>query len=317
MSQWRNPPPPDRRGAEIVAFLDDHRLPHTLANYAFAYRYFEGADEAFFMAVADLIEGGVRLRPEDVRAIAPPSDIEAEAATIGELTSDFMVIIGDAAREASDLVRTLTLTAAELVSSNGTKIPSAVARMTAIAERSSERLSQMSRQTEAVRTRLNLLGVETDIDPTTTLLNRLAIDAVLTAAFSRDGPRLLALVSLDQMTAIASEHGIGVSERVLRAMGETLRDHCLPHRVGRWEAKDLAVVFEGVTREEAHDLLDGARKAFARRSIKLAENDRALGKLTLSAGLAQSMNGMREDVVTTATARLAQAQASGRDKVIS
>lgn len=309
-------PPADESGHEIVSFLDEHRLPHSPGNYAFVHRYFEGADEAHFLAVATLIDGGVRLRPEDIRAIAPPSDIEGEAATIGELSTEIMAILEDTASEATALVRTLTLAAAEIVGSEGRKIPSAVARMTASAERVAERLLQMRLQTAAVRTRLEILGIDTDIDPATLLLNRLAIDAVLTAVMGRDVPRHLALVSLDQTTEIAGVHGIGVVERVLRAMGETLRDHCLPHRVGRWEAKELAVVFEGVSLGQAHDMLDGARKAFGRRSLKLTDSGETLGTVSLSGGLAQVMNGMREDVVQAANERLRTARASGADRII-
>lgn len=309
-------PPADESGHEIISFLDEHRLPHTPGNYTFVHRYFEGADEAHFMAVATLIDGGVRLRPEDIRAIAPPSDIEGEAATISELSAEIMAILEETASEATALVRTLTLTAAEIIASEGRTVPSAVARMTATAERAAERLSQMSRQTAAVRTRLTILGVDTDIDPATALLNRLAIDAVLTAVMGRDVPRHLALISLDQTTEIARDHGIGVVERVLRAMGETLRDHCLPHRVGRWEAKELAVVFEDVSLEEAHDMLDGARKAFGRRNLKLTDSGEALSPVSLSAGLAQVTNGMREDVIQAADDRLRTARASGANRIV-
>ena len=54
----RQRPPADESGHAIVDFLDEHRLPHSPENYGFAHTYFEGADEAHFMAVnGGLISG--------------------------------------------------------------------------------------------------------------------------------------------------------------------------------------------------------------------------------------------------------------------
>lgn len=142
----RTSPPADESGHAIVDFLDEHRLPHSPENYGFAHTYFEGADEAHFMAVANLIDGGYRLRQEDVRAISAPADLHGTATTIGELSTEVMHIIGATAQEANAFVKSLTLTAAELVSTDG-NIHSAVARMTAQAERAEERLKQLSLQT--------------------------------------------------------------------------------------------------------------------------------------------------------------------------
>lgn len=86
----RTSPPADESGHAIVDFLDEHRLPHSPENYGFAHTYFEGADEAHFMAVANLIDGGYRLRQEDVRAISAPADLHGTATTIGELSTEVM-----------------------------------------------------------------------------------------------------------------------------------------------------------------------------------------------------------------------------------
>ena len=311
----RTSPPADESGHAIVDFLDEHRLPHSPENYGFAHTYFEGADEAHFMVVANLIDGGYRLRQEDVRAISAPADLHGTATTIGELSTEVMHIIGATAQEANAFVKSLTLTAAELVSTDG-NIHSAVARMTAQAERAEERLKQMSLQTALVRERLRSLGVDTDIDPATSLLNRIAIDSVLTAALGREGPTLLALVALDQVTSIGAAHGIGVVERVLRALGQTLRDHCMPHRVGRWEAKRIAIVFDNCDPEAARDMLNAARKAFSRRKLQRVENETPIGEVTCSAGLVLAPNAVSEDLIADAADALARASNGLGNRVI-
>lgn len=101
----RQRPPADESGHAIVDFLDEHRLPHSPENYGFAHTYFEGADEAHFMAVANLIDGGYRLRQEDVRAISAPADLHGTATTIGELSTEVMHIIGATAQEANAFVK--------------------------------------------------------------------------------------------------------------------------------------------------------------------------------------------------------------------
>ena len=48
-------------GAEVLVFLDRHRLAHTPDHYAFAHEYLSGEDTQLRERVDGAIDGGVRL----------------------------------------------------------------------------------------------------------------------------------------------------------------------------------------------------------------------------------------------------------------
>ncbi|MGK6324728.1 hypothetical protein ACMGDM_16825 [Sphingomonas sp. DT-51] len=54
-------------GAEVLVFLDHHRLAHTPDHYAFAHEYLSGEDTQ----LRERIDGGVRLTEEQVLQLRP------------------------------------------------------------------------------------------------------------------------------------------------------------------------------------------------------------------------------------------------------
>jgi diguanylate cyclase len=70
----------------------------------------------------------------------------------------------------------------------------------------------------------------------------------------------------------------------------------MPHRVGRWEAKRIAIVFDNCDPEAARDMLNAARKAFSRRKLQRVENETPIGEVTCSAGLVLAPNAVSEDL---------------------
>lgn len=71
---------PKRRqpSAEILRFLDDHRLDHTPDHYASAHRYLFGNDRALEAGVQAIIDGGVRISPAEVEKLGAAVTPEPE-----------------------------------------------------------------------------------------------------------------------------------------------------------------------------------------------------------------------------------------------
>ncbi len=119
---------------------------------------------------------------------------------------------------------------------------------------------------------------------------------------------------MDQSIKIGATYGIGVAERVLRAAGQTLAEHCTPHTVGRWRAKSVAVIFLGIDVELACLQIQTARQTFAERALVLRGSDEPLGTVTFSAIIADmtyAKGGDLEEVLNL----LAAAAAELRDEI--
>lgn len=288
----------DKRGRSVVEFLDRHRLPHTPANYDFGWRFLNADDTRFRDDVRSIADDGIRLTQPDVdrlMAASRSSDVTVDA-SLNAIADDIMAIIGEATTAAGTFSRDLTLAAADLVSSDGARVHSVVATMLTRAETAEARLAEMGRQTGAVVARLHALSRDVEPDAMRALRSQAESEAVLSAAWAEGRGMVIAIVCVNQSTAIASSYGIGVGERVLRTVGRTLQESCSPHLVGRWKARSLVVVFEGVSVASARALLDAARGDLAGRVLRLRENDEPIGVVTFGAALAALEDPRAEDV---------------------
>ena len=108
------------------------------------------------------------------------------------------------------------------------------------------------------------------IDPLTGLKNRAALDDALeaaTAAFERVGqPAALLLLDLDHFKRVNDEHGHGIGDELLRAVGAAIRASCRPYdTAARFGGDEFAVLYTQIeasaARHAAERLLDAVRKA--------------------------------------------------------
>jgi len=76
------------------------------------------------------------------------------------------------------------------------------------------------------------------------------------------------------------------------------------------------IVVERSTLPAAHALIDRARAAVAAKRLRLRENDKPLGAVTFSAGVAARRGRSIEDLVAAADAVLYRAKEQGRNQVI-
>ncbi|MCH4894427.1 diguanylate cyclase [Sphingomonas sp. SFZ2018-12] len=303
----------------MLRFLDNHRLDHTPAHFAFAHSYLFGSDPGLVEDVRAVVDGGVRISPAEVLRISSKREPRGSVGDVvgpqlDHMTVRVLDIIRDTLSATGDLNRDLVQASASLLAEDVPNVRAVVAAMierTATAERS---LSDATLQAQRLREELNALRSEANRDRLTGLLNRAALEDHLAAA--PDG-LCLALVDVDHFKRVNDTHGHGVGDRVLRAVAGVLSETCAPHSVGRWGGEEFMVLFERGELAMAVDLIDRARVALAAKRFRLREDDKPLGEVTFSAGVVSRRGRTVEATIAAADGLLYAAKSEGRNRVSS
>lgn len=314
--------PPDHKpaGPLILRFLDDHRLDHSPANYAFAHRFLIEEDAALKAEVDRITDGGFRIGPDEVARLAgvPSTEPTAEhepAPQLDRLTLRVLDIIGDAAHATGHLNRDLVSAAASLLGTDGASVRSIVSAMIERTTRAETSLADATRQAQSLREELNALRNDASRDRLTGLLNRLGMEALLSIAVGSPKGCAVAFVDVDRFKAVNDAHGHAVGDRVLQAVATELADACDPHAVARWGGEEFLILLEDMTAAEAGAIVDAARARIARRRLKVRETDVPLGAITFSAGVSSSRGRSVPELVASADALLYRAKNGGRNRI--
>jgi two-component system cell cycle response regulator len=159
-------------------------------------------------------------------------------------------------------------------------------------------------------------------DPLTGLPNRRAMDDRLPREWQRaaryDSPLALLLIDIDGLKRINDERGHSEGDRVLRSTATAIRQTLRVTDFGaRWGGDEFSIVAPETSRE-------AARRLAERLLVHLADQDRALGGLTASVGVAvfeahaAGNKGDARDVewlMRAADAALYAAKSGGRNQV--
>ncbi len=306
-------------GSQILRFLDDHRLDHGPANYAFAYRFLIEQETPLKAEVDRIIDGGFRISPGEVAKLAghAPADSDAERGGVprlDRLTLRVLDVIGDAAGATGNLNRDLVSAAASLVGTTGAGVRSIVSAMIEQTTRTEASLADATRQAQSLREELNALRTDASRDRMTGLLNRVGMEERLSVAVTALKGCAIAIVDIDHFRTVNAAHGHGVGDRLLRALATELVDGCWPHTVARWGGETFMILMEGKTAAEAGAVVDLARDRIADRRLKVRENGAALGTITFSAGVSSSRGRLVPQLVASADALLRRAKAEGRNR---
>jgi diguanylate cyclase len=320
--------------ARIGAFLADHQLACDPATYAFVHALMSVPDGLIAAEVARLIDGGVRLTRADVERlggrIAAKSDLartaRAEAPPTGEdaarlvaetqaQVDGFAMIMRAMQVETRGFGRDLAQTAAASLcdSADLSRIAGA---MIARVRQTEAQLEKATHETDALRTKLVDAQATARRDHLTAMPNRLAFNEAFLACAGMPGPHCLALCDVDRFKRINDEHGHGVGDRVLTAIGEALTDACAGHLVARHGGEEFAVLLTGTVLVDAVAQLDRAREQIASKRFRNRETGAALGLITCSAGVVAIRPGENVEEATGRADRLLYAaKDQGRDQV--
>ncbi|NML94768.1 sensor domain-containing diguanylate cyclase [Novosphingobium olei] len=319
---------------KVADFLIDHDLeilPYTLG---IAYDCVTGASPRLVQMILERTERGLpvtlRWLDEAVRDAGTAKAEDTLHALMEQLEGD-IASFGDTMKGAQDATSeyntALTRHVDSLHAASSTQ--ATIAELTALTRAMIEHtrtmqgdLARSEKRAQELQATLEETRRAADQDHLTGLPNRRAFDHLfdreLREAQARKEPLSVAFVDIDHFKRINDTHGHPAGDRVLRVVAETL-DRISDARchVARHGGEEFAVLFRGLTLQQAWKRLDGARAEIAERRLVNRATDMPFGQVTFSGGLADvfAYPG-KSAAMKAADEALYTAKESGRNQIV-
>jgi diguanylate cyclase len=311
----------------IGAFIFQHRLAPTPANYMLAHMLVTKSSPAAVNAIESATNDGIRLTQEEANRILSeaggqtPSQIQDEMLSAARIQmEEFARLVDETRREAETYGRDLEGSAAlisKVPSSTGSaeliRITGAMIERTRVAE---AQLAETTREAQALRMKLASAKEEALSDWLTGLPNRRAFEDRYQELSEAGTAACLAICDVDHFKSINDSHGHAVGDRVLSAVAHSLQRHCGGHMVARLGGEEFVILFEGIDAGEAARIVDNAREELAAKRFRARDTDAPIGSVTFSAGLvAGSIGESQERILKRADTMMYRAKQNGRNRV--
>jgi diguanylate cyclase len=318
---------------QIGAFLDEHRLEPTPANYLLAYRLVTRTNPAAVAAIETVTSDGVRLTQRDADKIlrdtgdgigAGRGDGGASAAMAEEAKRQLellQTIVGDTQAHAAAYGRDLATSAAQLSAApQADDTVEELLRITGeMIDRTKDAERQLQRTNEEVaslRRELANASAEARTDVLTGLPNRRALEDTFNHMRDSGMTFSIAVCDIDRFKSINDRHGHAVGDRVLKAVARALEASCPGHLVSRYGGEEFVVLLGGLDAQHAAIAMEAARGELEARRFVVRENNHNLGAVTISVGVAESFPGESwMELLMRADALLYRAKQGGRNRV--
>ncbi len=310
-------------------FLGRHGIDPNPGNYELVYRHQVLEDQALDPVIEQLVhspysnrwsagsENG-QISGDDLREIADA--VQLQLTTVEQA-------IGAYAQDTSGYGKALQDNSRQFQSggNNEAILERLIVLTKSMVEKARDAERALKDRNDAVRNLKSSLAdarMKADTDMLTGLSNRRAFERALGAACARaeSGQAIvsLAICDIDHFKTTNDRFGHITGDRVLKLVGEILRDHCGAHAVVcRFGGDEFVILFEGITVEYAYDLIEAAKIDLGDRHLVKRETKEEIGRVTFSAGLAGfAQASSPESLLHLADLALYEAKAKGRNCII-
>jgi len=182
------------------------------------------------------------------------------------------------------------------------------------------RLTEANAEMEQLRTELSHVRQIAVTDGLTGLLNRRAFDQTLleTTANATEGSICLSLIDIDHFKRVNDSYGHPIGDNVIKYVASLLKKHSEEHHhVARYGGEEMAIIMPNTSKQKAIEIAEKIRADMESSRLKRKTDDQLLGKITLSAGVAEwKASDNIESFINRADTALYQAKESGRNRVM-
>jgi len=328
--------------ARIGEFLERNRLGPDPVNYEFAFKVESNPTGPLATSVNALAEGGVRLTRRDIEALGgsavvspplamgdggvidPEDDPRAAGDAIAAKTQihvdSFLDLVRAMHADTRGFGQELAASANAMQEVDADSDSAAIIKLTnamiARINAAEARLDSVTSEVGELREKLEEARGNARTDPLTGLPNRRAFEEAFIDREHGNGQMFLAICDIDRFKAVNDGFGHAVGDRVLKAVGGVIAEHCGQHVVARYGGEEFIVLFTGCRQSEAHACLEGARMTAAQKRYRLRETDAPLGSVTFSAGFTEIRAGETlSNAFERADALLYNAKNDGRNNI--
>jgi diguanylate cyclase len=317
----------------VLPLMSRHVAVFNPLTYAVWYEYVRGSNSALSAAVDAAIAKGKPLADEDISQLFDTHvalrDIESsmrmrnrmeqmidEVSVAATETSTEVAHYSDGLDRYQERLRTDQAPAAvaEVVGSLLSDTMRVKLRTTDL----QTQLHNSSQEVERLRQDLQTAQGLAHIDPLTGLMNRRGLDLHVRNQFGAglEGCALL-LFDIDEFRQINDAHGHLLGDRVINAVGHSIRRLIEPKGVAaRVGGEEFAALLAGHSAELITELADGIRSAVERGRIKRQDQDASVGGVTVSVGVAFGVGSESfETLLERANRALFRSKQDGRNRV--
>ncbi len=230
-----------------------------------------------------------------------------QALHLADLASDAAAATGQFGRDLADELDEL--------SRDGQPVAAIVSDMIGRTDETERQLQSALARIETLREDVAAACDDAARDALTGLANRRGVKAAVEGC-DPSCRRALAVVDIDRFKLVNDRHGHPVGDRVLKAVAEALAESCAPHLVARWGGEEFVVIFNGVSPDAAHAIVDAARRDLKERKFRIRENNKPVGAITFCAGVVAMEGHDLDRAMRDADVLLYKAKDAGRDLVL-
>jgi len=315
--------------SNVSAFLLEHAIEPLPDHYALAYRHRVASEPGLGQQVAALIRDG-HATIEAIRDNEGSLSIALLASLVQQAQQQLEDVAALARRSGDDARaygQALEENIAELAPAMASHpvLGSLVGLTRMMIEKTAAAESQMrnsASQMETMRGNLDEAREQAETDTLTGLFNRRAFERELGAGCERSKmhgtPLSVAFCDIDHFKLVNDTHGHDIGDRVLSFVGKVLVENVGKRGiVARHGGEEFVLLFDGMTPEDAFEIVDIARYDLAKRNIIDRNAGQPIGSITFSAGVAGfGLDTNISNMLRRADRALYRAKREGRNRVL-
>jgi len=326
-------------GEKAFAHIRSHRTAAYPRAYELWYTYTTGHHPALMRAINELLRKFGRVTQGELDDIydrfinTNRFTAEAERATVRLLSQ--MDTVGDALEHAkgelNDYRGTLNGSADELdqgvdeaeLRAIIAKLMASTRSMSRLNAKLADRLSEAKTEVIELREALESIRTESQIDPVTTLANRMFFDTALADSIrhaQRTGDMLSVLMTdIDHFKKFNDTFGHLTGDQVLRLVAISIKQNVKGlDTAARFGGEEFAIILPGCDATGAMHVAEQVRKAVQSRELVKRSTGENLGRVTISIGIATfRKDDSPTSIIERADAALYAAKRGGRNMVVS
>ncbi|EIC29448.1 GGDEF domain-containing protein [Methylomicrobium album] len=317
-----------------VPLMVKHNIPPDPINYAIWYEYVAGRNAQLMQELDALVRAKAPFDAATSLKLYKTYICHASVESFEKINAQLQRLVDQAAQAVSLTSERAAAAGDHLAERSQTLAAAAqqVGLQTILSEIIQE-TKQLAKTSEVLKTRLDETHKEmaqlrdelaqvreiAKIDALTGLLNRRAFDQALKAFVANPAAQkgCLVLLDLDHFKRINDTHGHLVGDKVLRYFSTLLQKYVAAHHhAARYGGEELAIIMPGTSLNEALTITEQIRSVMETSRLKHNGSLDALGKVTVSSGIAVRQSGdTSESLIDRADAALYRAKASGRNRI--
>jgi diguanylate cyclase len=325
-------------GEKAFAHIRGHRTAAYPRAYELWYTYVTGHHPALMRAINDLLRKFGRVTQSELDDIydrfinTNRFTAEAERATVRLLSQ--MDTVGEALESAkgeiNDYRGTLNGSVDEMENGVGEErlraiisdLMASTRNMSRLNAKLSEQLGEAKTEVVELREALESIRTESQIDPVTTLANRMFFDTALADALrhaQRTGDELVVLMTdIDHFKKFNDTYGHLTGDQVLRLVALSIKQNVKGlDTAARFGGEEFAIILPGCNLRGGIQVAEQVRKAVMSRELVKRSTGENLGRVTISIGVSVFR---KDDTPTTIIERadtaLYAAKRGGRNMVV-